>query len=273
MKQQTIVSVVNHKGGCLKTTVTANLGAGLARAGKKVLVIDLDLQQNLTASLIGPQSYEPNSPTLYDAFIDESGLDHLIRETDTRGLDIIPVTEDFAGADLSLVSVVGREQVLKNCLKKTARLGEYDIILLDNPPSISLVVMNSLVASDFFLVPCSAEYLPMVGLTLLSESIMKMRKVAPDLKGLGVILTLFSHNERICRQVESMLRKEIGPNIFETKIRVNTKAKAAPSVHKTIFDYEGSEKGRGTEDFTKLTEEFLTRLESFGGQLRRAVNG
>src|SRR5215813_4946544 len=198
-----IISVVNHKGGCLKTTVTTNLGAALARTGKRVLVIDLDSQQNLTASLLGPLMYEEGKPTLYDALIDESGLDHLIQETSTSGLDIIPVTEDFAGADLSLVSVVGREFVLKNCFAKTKKLPQYDIVLLDNPPSISLVVMNSLVASDFFLVPCSAEYLPMVGLALLSESIAKMFKVAPNLKCLGVILTLFSNNERICRQVES----------------------------------------------------------------------
>jgi chromosome partitioning protein len=273
MKRPVIISVVNHKGGCLKTTVTANLGAALARVGKKVLVVDLDSQQNLTASLIGPLAFEQGKPTLYDAILDEGTLDHLIQGTDTRGLDIIPVTEDFAGADLSLVGVVGREMVLQNCFAKTTRLAEYDIVLLDNPPSISLVVMNSLVASDFFLVPCSAEYLPMVGLALLSESIMKMFKVAPDLKPLGVIVTLFSHNERICRQVESTLRKELGANLFDTKIRVNTKAKAAPSVHKTIFDYENSEKGRGTEDFTRLATEFLSRLQEASGQMKKAVNG
>lgn len=272
MKKPAIISIVNHKGGCLKTSVTANLSAGLARAGKNVLVIDLDAQQNLTASLIGPLEYQEGRRTLYDAFIEESGIDDLIQSTPTPGLDLVPVTEDFAGADLSLVSVVGREFVLKNMLEKTKRLNEYDVILLDNPPSISLVVMNSLVASDFFLVPCSAEYLPMVGLSLLSESIMRMKKIAPNLQPLGVVLTLYSHNERICRHVEQMLRKEIGEMLFSTKIRVNTKAKAAPSVHKTIFEYEKSSKGRGTEDFTKLTEEFLERLSGVM-PTRKVVNG
>ena len=253
--------------------MTANLGAGLARAGKSVLVVDLDAQQNLTASLIGPLALAEGDATLYDALLEEGSLDHLIRNTMTPGLDIIPVTEDFAGADLSLVSVVGREFVLQNCFVKTKQLEKYDVILLDNPPSISLVVMNSLVASNFFLVPCSAEYLPMVGLTLLSDSIIKMLKLAPNLRALGVVLTLYSHNERICRQIEGMLRKEIGGNLYETKIRVNTKAKAAPSVHKTIFDYEGSVSGRGTEDFTKLTEEFLARLEMARGQMRKVANG
>jgi chromosome partitioning protein len=272
MKRPNIISVVNHKGGCLKTTVTVNLGAALARAGKRVLVIDLDAQQNLTASLIGQIAWQEGTRTLFDAILDEDSLDDFIRETPTRGLDIIPITEDFAGADLSLVSVVGRESVLKSCLAKTKRLQDYDIVLLDNAPSISLVVMNSLVASDFFFVPCSAEYLPMVGLSLLSDSIVRISKLALQLKPLGVVLTLYSHNERICRQVESMLRKEIGDMLFNTKIRVNTKAKAAPSVQKTIFDYESSAKGRGTEDYTALAAELLERLESNVEQARKVAN-
>lgn len=273
MRRPIIISIVNHKGGCLKTTTTVNLGAALARSGKRVLVIDLDAQQNLTASLIGPVTLEDGVRTLYDAILEEGPLDDLIRETPTKGLDIIPVAEDFAGADLSLVSVVGREFVLRNCFEKTPSLNGYDIVLLDNPPSISLVVMNSLVASDYFFVPCSAEYLPMVGLTLLADSIAKMFKLAPHLRSLGVVLTLYSHNERICRQVETMLRKEMTDTVLHSKVRVNTKAKAAPSVRKTIFDYEKSPKGRGTEDFTKLAEEVLERLASFEGEVKKVANG
>src|SRR5579871_6622104 len=189
MKQPIIVSIVNHKGGCLKTTVTVNLGAALARAGKRVLLIDLDAQQNLTSSLVGPQEPKEGIATLYDCICDELGLDHLIMETTTAGLDVIPCTEDFMGADLTLVSAVGRESMLKGCLKNTRRLSEYEIVLMDNSPSISLVVMNSLVASDYFLVPCSAEYLPMLGLSLLGGSIGRMSKLAPQLQSLGVVLT------------------------------------------------------------------------------------
>lgn len=274
MKKPIIVSIVNHKGGCLKTTVTANLGAALARRGRRVLVADLDAQQNLTTSLIGTIPYSEVAKTLYDALVDETGLDHLVTETGQSGLFIVPCTEDFAGADLSLVNVVARETILKGCLEKTTCLHEFDYVLLDNPPSISLVVMNALVASDLFLVPCSAEYLPMVGLTLLGNSIGKMERVAPQLEPLGVILTLFSRNERICRQVEGMLRKELHGMLFETKIRVNTKAKAAPSVRKTIFEYENSAKGRGTEDFTRLVEEFEARIaERMERETRSAANG
>jgi chromosome partitioning protein len=255
-----IVSVLNHKGGCLKTTTTVNLAAALTREGKRVLVVDLDAQQNLTQSLIGPVPIEEGVPTLFDALMDETGLGHLITPTNTRGLDIIPCSEDFAGADISLVSAVGRESILKGCFDRTPELASYDFVLLDNAPSISLVVMNALVASDFFLVPCSAEYLPMVGLTLLGNSIGRMEKVAPQLKPLGVVLTMYSQSEKICRTVESTLLKQLGTMLFKTKIRVNTKAKAAPSLRKTIFEYEDSKDGRGTLDYTALAAEFLERL-------------
>jgi len=258
--QPAIVSVVNHKGGCLKTTVTANLGAALARVGKRVLLLDLDAQQNLTQSTIGPVAYSPGDPTLYDALIDERPLDHLIRPTSQNGLDIIPCAEDFANADLSLVNAVGRESILNGCLSETEALQAYDFVLVDNPPAISLVVVNSLVASDFYLVPCSAEYLPMVGLTLLGNSIGKLQKIAPRLSLLGVVITLFARNERVCQQVERMLRKELGENIFRTMVRVNTRMKSAPMLRRNIFDHERDEQGRGTQDFTQLASEFLERL-------------
>jgi chromosome partitioning protein len=270
-----IVSIVNHKGGCLKTTVTVNLGAALARMGKKVLLVDLDAQQNLTQSLVGPVEFVEGQPTLFDALLDETGLDHLIMPTGTPGLDLIPCTEDFAGADISLVAAVARESILKGCFARTRCLGQYDYVLLDNPPSISLVVMNALVASDYFFVPCSAEYLPMVGLTLLGNSIGRMEKVAPNLKPLGVVLTMYSRNERICRMVESTLQKQLTVQLFKTKVRVNTKAKSAPSVRKTIFEYEDSPEGRGTEDFTALAVEFVQKLNSMesGAIQKEAVNG
>jgi chromosome partitioning protein len=271
MRQPRVVSIVNHKGGCLKTTVTVNLGAALARAGRRVLLIDLDAQQNLTQSLLGHIPYEEGTPTLYDALLEESGLHHLIRSTAIDGLDVVPCSEDFAGADLSLVSVMGRESILRGCLERTGGLDRYDFVLLDNPPSISLVVVNALVASDYFLVPCSAEYLPMVGLSLLGHSIGNLRKVAPDLQMLGVVVTLFSKNESICKQVDSMLRQDLEGKVFDTRIRVNTKAKAAPAVKQTIFEFEANEEGRGTEDFRMLAEEFLVRLASMETPSRREL--
>lgn len=273
MTRATIVSCVNHKGGCLKTSATVNLGAALARAGKRVLLLDLDAQQNLTQSLIGPVEYSDDEPTLYDALVEECAVDHLVRPTQQPGLDIVPCAEDFANADLSLVTAVGREFILKSMLEQTAALQHYDIVLIDNPPAISLVVVNALVASDFYIVPCSAEYLPMVGLTLLGNSIGRLQKVAPRLALLGVIVTLYARNERVCQQVDRMLRAELGANVFDTRVRVNTKAKAAPAVRKTIFEYEASGQGRGTQDYTRLAAEFLRRLEEAGVELTRTGKG
>jgi len=273
MRRPIITSIVNHKGGCLKTSLCVNLGAALARAGYRVLLLDLDMQQNLTISLIGQVPYMDSETTFYDALIEETGLDHLIRETNEAGLDVIPCTEDFVDADLSLVNAVGREGNLRACFGRTERLSGYDFVFLDDPPSMSLVVMNSLVASDYFLVPCSTAYLPMVGLALLGDSIEKIQKIAPNLQPLGVVLTLYSRNERICRQTEDALRKQLGEAIWDSKVRVNTKAKSAPSVQKTIFQYEGSAKGRGTTDYTDVAREFVRRVGFVADTSSKAANG
>lgn len=255
-----IISVVNHKGGVFKTTVTTNLGAALALAGKRVLVIDFDPQQDLTASLIGQKPDDYEGPNLCDAILEEQSLDNLIEPTTTPRLHIIPTTEEFFTLELSLVNAVGREYYLKTCLGKTERLKDYDIVLIDNSPSIGLVTMNALCASDLFLVPVKAEFLPMKGLTLLGNSIGRLQKLAPDLKPLGVVITNYSASETICRKVEGLLRKQLGENCMQTKIRINTKAKAAPSVRKTVFEYEANPEGRSTEDFTALADEVLGRL-------------
>lgn len=262
MSDGKIISIVNHKGGVLKTTTTANLGAALARRGKRVLVCDLDPQQNLTESLVGKNPYDEGDRTLFDAMMDEEGFDHLIQSTSTKGLDILPSSEDFFYTDLSLAPKEAREFVLKSCFAKTKRLAEYDHVIIDNSPSVSLVTVNALAASDYFLVPISAEYLPLTGLVMLGNSIGRIQeKLAPGLAALGVLITLYHRNENICREVERALQSELGDMLFRTRIRVNTKAKTAPSVRQTIFQFEGSPRGRGTEDYTRLAEEFLERLE------------
>jgi chromosome partitioning protein len=269
MNRPRIVSVVNHKGGVLKTTTTASLGAALAREGYRVLLLDLDAQQNLTTSLIGMIALDLHSDqyTLYEALTSEGSLDALITATGRAGLDIVPCAEDLSGADMSLVSVIAREHVLRRCFEQTARLPDYDFVLIDNPPSISLLVINALAASDYFLVPVSAEYMPMVGLTMLGNSVGRIQPIAPQLKPLGVLLTNYAQTESICRTVESALRRELGAMLLETKIRVNTKAKSAPGVRQTIFEYEEAAMkkkaavvGRGTEDYTRLAREVLERL-------------
>lgn len=276
MSKPTIISIVNHKGGVLKTTTTANLGAGLARLGKRVLVCDLDPQQNLTASLIGLSPYDENARTLFDAFMDEEGFDGLIRETTTKGLHILPSAEDFFSAELSLAPKEAREFVLRTCFERTKALANYDHVLIDNSPSVSLVTVNSLVASNYFLVPVSAEYLPLTGLIMLGNSIGRIQqKLAPNLASLGVVLTLYHRSENICREVERKLQSELGDMLCKSRIRVNTKAKTAPSVQKTIFQFEDNETGRGSDDYLKLAKEVLSRIEQGAeeSRLSEAANG
>ena len=260
MNKPTVVSNLNHKGGVLKTTITVNLGAALAKAGNRVLVIDADLQQNLTSWLIGPIQYHDGMHTLYEAMMAETGLQELIRKTPTPGLDVVPVCEDFLDIDINLVSKLGREAILKECIENTEGIENYDLILIDNPPSVSLTVMNSLVASDYYMVPCTAEYLSMQGLSLLGRSIEQITKINHDLMFLGVVVTKYHPKEKICNQVVASLRERLGDYVFETMIRVNTKAKAAPSKQQTMFEFEDSSSGRSTEDFSSLAIEFIEKL-------------
>jgi chromosome partitioning protein len=263
MTKPIIISIINHKGGVLKTTTTANLGAALAHLGKRVLVCDLDPQQNLTASLIGVTPYDENTRTLFDALMEEAGFDGLIQPTTTKGLEILPSAENFFAAELSLAPRAAREFALQTCFEHTKCLSDYDFVLLDTPPSVSLIPVNSLVASDFYLVPLSAEYLPLQGLILLGKCIGQFqRKLCPSLRSLGVVLTMYHRSENICRDVERKLQAELGDMLFNTRIRVNTKAKTAPSVQKTIFQFENDPQGRGTEDYTQLAEEVLARVEA-----------
>lgn len=276
MNKPTIISIVNHKGGVLKTTTTANLGAALAVLGKRVLVCDLDPQQNLTASLIGLTPYDSNTRTLFDALMDEAGFDDLIRPTSTKGLDLLPCAENFFAAELNLAPREAREFALRTCFEHTRCLSNYDFVLIDNSPSVSLVTVNALVASDFYIVPVSAEYLPLTGLIMLGNCIARFqRKLCPSLKSLGVVLTMYHRSENICRDVERKLQSELGEMLFSTRIRVNTKAKTAPSVQKTIFQFENDREGRGTEDYTELANEVLARVEAATVQpsMMEAANG
>jgi chromosome partitioning protein len=264
MKNTTpIISVLNAKGGVGKTTTTISVGACLAQKGFKILVLDLDLQANLTHSLIGDLSNTQAS--IAEVMANEVGLDEIIQETPTPNLFIAPAGETLIGLDISLANTLGREQVLKNCFSLTKSLNEYDAVFIDNPPYISLATVNSLVASSHYLIPVSCEYLPMIGIKLLSENIEKIkRKLNPDLDLLGVALTMYDKREAITSQVETVIREQMLDKVFTTQIRINTKFKSTPIERQTIFQYEEDAKGRGTEDYQNLTEEVILRLKKQG---------
>ena len=271
-----IVSIVNHKGGVLKTTTAINLGCALARKGLRILLVDMDAQQNMTVGLIGRIPLRDDEPTLMEAIVDGDGLTHLIRKTQQERMNIIPCAEDLHRLTLSLAPQHGREFALRRCLQRTD-ISSYDFVIIDNAPSIELPVVNSLCASDFFLVPCAAEFFAMEGLELLASSIELVRVLAPDLCLAGIVITDWHQNERECRAAEQDLRgSDLGPYVFDTKVRVNTKAKSAPRAKQTIFEYEKGRperEQRGTQDYAALGDEFLRRLDAARAPEPAVVHG
>jgi len=255
-KAPKIISILNQKGGVGKTTTTLNLGAGLAIKGLKVLIIDLDVQCNLTHMSIGDLAEGDRS--ICEAMLEETGLDGVIRETSTKGLYIAPAGESLIALEINLANMIGRENVLAHSLKQTSCLNHFDVVIIDNPPFISLTTLNSLVASDYYLVPLSCEYLPMLGLKWLNRTVERVKKLNPKLAPIGVALTMYDQRQAITKSVEELVRDELGDLVFSTRIRVSTKHKTAPTVQKTIFQYEP--KGKGSDDYMGLTGEVFRRL-------------
>lgn len=255
----TIISVINHKGGVGKTTTTVNISAGLARLGKRVLTIDLDTQMNLTHSLIG--DLEEDELNITESILDDKvSLKAIIKPTGVDNLHIAPSGESMVNLDLKLHSApVRREFKLKDALKKEL-VSEYDFIIIDNPPHISFTTVNSLIASDYYIVPVSAEYLPLVGIRHLIKTIEQIKPSNPAISNLGYILTMVDRRESISTDVENILRESFPEEVFQNVVRVNTKMKACPQKRQTIFQAETS-KGKGHSDYLSVTKELLQRLE------------
>lgn len=270
------ISVVNHKGGVLKTTNTVNLAAVLVEMGKRVLVIDMDMQQNLSNYLLGHRPFDDGrTDTLCHAILNRHPFDELIQETHIEGLHILPCEEDFIEFDLSLASQTARELALRKCLQKTQRIDEFDFILIDCPPGMALTTVNALAASGYLLIPCEAAYLPIQGLDQLGKIVSNyLDDINPDITLLGVVMTKYHSRHSVCRQADIAVRKSLGDYVTDARIRVNTKAAAAPSKHQTIMEYEASDKGRGTQDYRALAAEVLERVEYFEARRQEvAANG
>lgn len=262
MQPPVIVSVINHKGGVGKTSTVVHLAAGLAMQGKKTLVVDLDTQMNLTHSLIGDLPEE--APCISDVMIkDKISLKSIIQSTPVANLDIAPSGESMVNLELQLHSVIGREFKLKSVLGDSA-LQNYDYVIIDNAPHVGLATVNSLMASHYYLVPVSAEYLPLVGLKHLMRTIDQIKPLHPHIQNIGYLLTMVDRRESIATDIENILRETFTDEVFTNIVRINTKLKACPQKRKTIFDVEKS-KGKGHMDYLNVTNEFLNRLEKLHG--------
>lgn len=243
------IAIANNKGGVGKSTTTCNLGAALALNGKKVLLVDLDPQANLTASLLNVDEM-PIEMSIYDAL---TGKEQIPLATITDNLDLIPADIALAGAEIDLVRRRAREFVLKKLL--TPIIDKYDYILLDCSPSLGLVTINALTMADSVLIPLTGEALPMRGLAMLDNYISDVvADLNPNLKVDGVIVTRFN-NRKLNTSVLSAIRERYGDKVFNSRIRENIAIAEAPLAHCSIFDYAPD--SNGATDYMALAKEIL----------------
>src|SRR4051794_23294142 len=220
-----ILCIANQKGGVGKTTTAVNLAAGLARRGKKVLLVDLDIQGSATASL-GVRVGDGES-SVADCLVHERQIEHVLRETSTENLFVAPAGELLATVDIQLASAMAREHVLTRSLSTV--VDKVDHVIIDTAPYLGLLTMNALVAAEHLIVPVSCEYLPMLGLKLFTETLDRIRtRLGAPCDALGFLLTMYDRREKITKEVEAILRRKFGEAIFADPIRVNTRHKAAP---------------------------------------------
>ena len=242
-----IIAMINQKGGVGKTTSVVNLGAGLARLGLKVLLLDLDAQAHLTYSL-GINADELQY-TIYDLLTGQAGIEQVLIEQ--HGLSIIPASIALSAAEIELAAEVGRESLLKNALQN---LNGFDMILLDCPPNLGLLTLNALTAAYEVFVPLQAEFLSIKGLNKLMEMVEKVKKrVNPSIKITGIIPTQYDSRLKLHNEIMQNLREHFADKVFNTVIRRNVALAEATSFGQPIFDY--APRSFGSQDYMSLCRE------------------
>jgi len=230
-----IIAVANQKGGVGKTTTAVNLGASLAVAEKKTLIVDIDPQANAVSGL-GVDKKSLNI-TIYDVLLDPSLVRDVIMETSTPNLHLLPSNGRLIGAEVELVSQIGRELRLKQALAPIR--DSYDYILIDCPPSLGLLTLNTLTAADSVLIPVQCEYYALEGLGQLLETVKLVKATLnPDLRIEGVLLTMFDRRLNLASQVAEEAFSFFGEKVYETIIPRNVKLSESPSFGKPILQYD-----------------------------------
>ena len=258
-KKPRVISVTNQKGGVGKTTTTINLAVALVLQGKSVGIIDFDPQGNASTAL-GLEAQE-RLKTTYDLLVGESDLFSTFVKVGIEGLLLAPATVDLSSADLVLSKKSKQVFVLKEKINAVDfNQNKLDYILIDCPPSLNLLTINALVASDSVLVPLQAEFLPLEGLSQLMLSVKEIRDTAnPDLRFEGIVLTMFDKRNNLSRQVEEDVRDNLKGLVYQSVIPRSVKLSEAPSYGKSIFDY--SPRSKGAFAYKALALEILSRHE------------
>lgn len=246
----TVISFLNHKGGVGKTTSAINVGAGLVELGKRVLLVDLDPQANLTIALGIPRQ----KSSIYEALRGES---ELVPYTCKPGLDVITSSLDLSGAEMELINEAGREYILRELLNNL--IDDYDFILIDCPPSLGLLTLNALTSSRWVLIPLQTEFLAVQGLAKIKQVIDKVSmRLNQHLDIAGVIPTMYDSRRVLNRDVVETIQKYFGERVFKTYVRDNIALAEAPAQRKDIFDY--NPRSTGAQDYLDLCKELLHRI-------------
>ncbi|MBV8714594.1 MAG: ParA family protein [Chloroflexi bacterium] len=255
-----ILAVANQKGGVGKTTTAVNVAAYLA-LGVRVLLVDLDPQANATSSL----GLDPNGVELstYDALIGQAPLGAVVVGSGRSQLDLAPASRALAGAQVELVDLPDRERRLKNALRELESVKQYDVVIVDTPPSLGILTLNALVAADLLLAPVQCEYLALEGVAQLMETIELVRATLnPRLELLGMLMTMYDPRTRLSPQVVDEVRRHFPDRTFQTVIPRSVRLSEAPSYGKPVLEYEPT--SRGASAYADLAQELIER-----GLLRR----
>lgn len=249
-----IIAFANQKGGVGKTTTCVNVAAYIAAMGKRVLLIDLDPQGNATSG-VGIKKTS-STKTIYNVIDGDAIIDEVIVSTEVPGLDFVPATIDLAGAEIDLVQMPNRENVIKNRLSRIK--DRYDYIFIDCPPSLGLLTVNALTSCNSIVIPIQCEFYALEGLTQLMNTIKLVKKhLNPSLDIEGVVLTMKDSRSNLISQVSEEIKAFFGKKVFETSIPRNIRLAEAPSHGTPIGMYDASSKG--AKAYLDLAEEILQR--------------
>lgn len=253
-----VISISNQKGGVGKTTSAVNLSASLASKGQKTLIIDLDPQGNASSGF-GIYKEDVGEQSVYQVLIGDKDINQVKQACNIPGLDLVAASTDLIGAEIELVSAFARETRLKTAIEKVR--ADYDYILIDCPPSLGLLTVNSLTAADAVMIPLQCEYYALEGLSHLMHTIDLVKgSLNPELELMGILLTMFDGRTSLAKQVEKEVREHFGDKVFKTVIPRNVRLSEAPShgVPAMLYDIAS----RGTQGYLAIAEEILDAQKS-----------